>query len=89
MLVQGVVWAIVYSRMFAGESIARGSVKFGSLAFALAWSYMVIAVAAKHRMGSVSGFIGLETGFVALHYAIVSPLIAWIYSTPDAQSLPR
>lgn len=80
MLVQGVVWAIVYERMFAGESVLKGAFKFGALAFALAWSYMVVAVAAKHRMASVGGFVAVETGFVALHYAIVSPLIARVYS---------
>lgn len=84
MMIQGIAWAIVYAKMFAGESVGRGAVKFGLLAFSLAWSYMAIAVAAKHHMASASGFIALETGFVAFHYAIVSPLIAWIYSNGKA-----
>ena len=79
MLIQGIVWSIVYERLFAGERVLQGALKFACLALPLAWSYMVLAVAAKHVMSSVSGYIALETGFVVVHYAIVSPLIAWVY----------
>jgi hypothetical protein len=52
MLVQGIAWAVIYWRMFAGEPVVRGAVKFAALAMPLAWSFMVLAVAAKHRMAS-------------------------------------
>lgn len=82
MAVQSVVWAYVYSRLFAGESVLRGAIKFAALAAPLAWSFMVIAVAAKHHMASVAGFVQIETAFVIVHYAIVSPLIALAFSVP-------
>jgi hypothetical protein len=82
MLLQGFVWAIVYEHMFAGEPIIRGAAKFASLAAALAWSFLVAAVSAKHHMSSVSGYMLIETCFIATHYAVVSPLIAAVYSTP-------
>ena len=80
MLVQGIVWSIVYERLFSGESILKGAVKFAALATPLAWSYMVLAVSAKHRMSSVEGFLLVETAFVVVHYAVVSPLIAAVYA---------
>ncbi len=80
MLIQGVVWAIIYERMFAGEPIMRGALKFASLACPLAWSFMVLAVGAKHHMASVSGFLLIETAFILLHYIVVSPLIAAVYA---------
>jgi hypothetical protein len=80
MLIQGVVWSIVYERMFAGESVFQGAVKFALLACPLAWSFMVLAVSAKHRMSSAGGFVLIETAFLLVHYAIVSPLIAAVYS---------
>lgn len=40
---------------------------------------MVIAVGAKHHMASVTGFLAIEPVFIAAHYAVVSPLIAWVY----------
>lgn len=80
MLIQGVIWPIVYERLFAGESIARGALRFAALAFPLAWSFMVLAVSAKHIMSSVGGYLTIETAFVALQYAIVSPLIAAVYA---------
>ena len=80
MLIQGIIWALVYERMFSGENFARGAIRFAALAFPLAWSFMVLAVSAKHLMASVSGYILIETPFVFLQYAIVSPLIAAVYA---------
>ena len=80
MLIQGVIWSVVYERLFSGESILKGALKFALLACPLAWSFMVLAVSAKHQMSSVSGFLLIETAFVLVHYAIVSPLIASVYA---------
>lgn len=80
MLVQGIIWSALYERLFSGESVLRGAVKFASLACPLAWSFLVLAVSAKHHMSSVSGYLSIETAFVVVHYVIVSPLIAWVYS---------
>jgi len=80
MLIQGIIWSILYERLFTGEPIFKGAIKFASLACPLAWSFMVLAVSAKHQMSSVSGFLAIETAFMFTHYLIVSPLIAAVYS---------
>ena len=80
MLIQGVVWSVVYSRLFSGAAIWKGAAKFAALACPLAWSFMVLAVSAKHQMDSVPGYLAIETGFVLVHYAVISPLIAAVYS---------
>jgi hypothetical protein len=80
MLIQGVVWSVIYERLFSGEPILRGALKFAALACPLAWSFMVLAVAAKHHMASVSGYLQIETAFMLVHYSIVSPLIALVYA---------
>ena len=79
MLIQGIVWSVVYERLFSGSSILKGALKFAALACPLGWSYMVLAVSAKHHMSSVSGYLMIETCFVLLHFAVVSPLIAAVY----------
>ena len=76
MLVQSIAWAYLYSRLFAGEPVLRGAAKFAALAAPIAWSFMVVAVAAKHHMASVAGFVWIETAFIAVQYLVVSPLIA-------------
>jgi len=78
MLIQGSILSWLFPRIMVG---AEGSwlwqgLKFGLLAGLFAWGYSTAAVAAKHVMTSVPLFLGLETGFTALHYAIVGPLIA-------------
>lgn len=80
MVIQGCVWAFLFQRLFAGEPIIRGAAKFIAIALPLAWSYFVIAVAAKHHMASVSGFALIETAFMIVQFLIVSPLIAWSFS---------
>lgn len=80
MVIQGFVWAFIYSRLFAGERVIVGAAKFAALAFPLAWSFLVLVIAAKHHMTSVSGFIQIETAFTAIQYLVVSPLIALAFS---------
>lgn len=84
MLIQGIVWSVLYERLFAGEAVLRGALKFAAIAVPVAWSYAVLAVVAKHRMASVGGYLGIESAFTLLHYAIVSPLIAAVYARRDA-----
>ncbi len=74
------VWAYLYSRLFAGEPVLRGALKFAALAFPLAWSFLVLPIGAKHLMADVQGFVLIETAFVAVQYLIVSPLIALAFA---------
>ena len=76
MIIQGIVWAYLYGRLFAQEPVLRGAWKFACLAFPLAWSFLVLVIAAKQHMTSVSAFLAFETGFTLLQYLVVSPLIA-------------
>ena len=80
MLIQGLIWAYVYWRLFRQETVVVGALKFAALAMPLAWSFLVVAVSAKHHMSSVSGFLLIETAFLVVQYVIVSPLIALAFS---------
>jgi hypothetical protein len=80
MIIQGFIWSVIYEQLLSGESIARGAVRFAALAFPIAWSFMVLAVGAKHPMTSVGGYLVIETAFLAVQYAVVSPLIAAVYA---------
>lgn len=80
MLIQGVVWAWLYTRLFAQERVIAGALKFAALAVPLAWTYLVLVIAAKHHMASVADFVKIETAFTALQFLIVSPLLAFTLS---------
>jgi hypothetical protein len=86
MVIQGIAWAFIYSRLFAGESVLRGAAKFAAIATPLAWSFLVLVVAAKHHMASVTGFVVVETAFTLLQYAVVSPLIALAFTVGAERS---
>jgi hypothetical protein len=80
MLIQGAIWAYLYSRLFARDSVVTGALKFAALAIPLAWSFLVLAVSAKHHMSSVSGFLLIESAFIVVQYLVVSPLMALAFS---------
>ena len=78
MVVQGLIFAWIYPRLFstAKDQWLVSALKFGLIFGTLAWSFLVLPVAAKYNMTSVSSFMLLETEFTILQYAVVSPLIA-------------
>jgi hypothetical protein len=45
----------------------------------LAWSYAVLAVAAKIDMNSTPDFLALETGWTVLQFAVTMPLLALVH----------
>lgn len=81
MLIQAALFAWIYPRLFStGREEWMGSaLKFGVTFGLLAWSFVVLPVAAKYRMTSVIDFLKLETAFTILQFAVVSPLIALAY----------
>lgn len=78
MIIQAVVFSAVYPRLFstAPEDLWRSAFGFFLLFGLLAFSFIVLPVAAKYRMASVREFIALETAFTLLQFAVVSPLMA-------------
>ena len=80
MAIQSILWAYLYARLFSGEPVLRGALKFAALAFPLAWSFLVLPIGAKHLMADVTGFVLIETAFVAVQYLLVSPLIALAFA---------
>lgn len=80
MLIQGAVFSLIYPKIFTSGGVLANGLKFGAMCFFLGWTYMVLAVGAKHIMASVSGFVMIETGFVALQFLVCGPAIAWAHS---------
>lgn len=82
MFIQGAILSWLFPKIMrddAGASWVLQGLKFGLLVGLFALSYSTVAVAAKHVMTSVPLYLGLETGFTILHYAVVGPLIAFVY----------
>jgi hypothetical protein len=88
MVIQALVFAWAYPRLFPVARVPwqRGAIGFGCIFGVMAWSFVVLPVAAKYRMASVQDFIVLETCFTALQFAVVSPLIALACQLDDRRS---
>lgn len=81
MLIQGLFFAWVYPLLFstATASWPYSALQFFAIFGALAFSFLVLPVAAKHRMTNTMKFIQLETAFTAIQFASAGILIALVY----------
>ena len=52
------------------------ALRFGALSALLSWTFTTLAVAAKHPMTSLAGFVAIETAFTLVQFLLVSPLLA-------------
>lgn len=81
MLIQALLYAWSYPRLFGALTWKPGAFRFAVWAGLLSWSYTTLPIAAKYKMTSITDFILLETGFTILQFAVVAPLIALAYRT--------
>jgi hypothetical protein len=80
MALQGLFFAWVFPKLFdASTPWLRNAISFAVIFGGLAWSFLVLPVAAKNRMTSVSTFIKLETAFTAIQFLVAGLLIAFVY----------
>jgi hypothetical protein len=75
MLLQGSIFALIYPRLMERPSALASGMRFAAGAALLSWTFTTLAVAAKHPMTSVSGFVVIETGFTLAQYLLVGPLL--------------
>src|SRR5262245_20202992 len=76
MLLQGAIFAAAYPRVIEKPWTFGGGIRFAAGAALLSWTFTTLAVAAKHPMTSVSGFVGIETAFTVTQFILVAPLLA-------------
>jgi hypothetical protein len=79
MAMQAAFFSWVFPKLFTSENWVFNGLAFALIFGLLAWSFMVLPVAAKYRMASVRGFMLLETCFVALQFLVTGLLIALVY----------
>jgi hypothetical protein len=84
MIIQGLAFAYLYPKLFstAREQWLSSAVKFFAIFGGLAFSFIVLPVAAKFHMTSVSTFMVLETAFTAIQFAVTGTLIALAWRDP-------
>jgi hypothetical protein len=89
MVIQGLTFAYVYPKLFSTSRAdwLRGAFQFFAVFGTLAWSFLVLPVAAKYNMASVSNFMLLETSFTILQFAVTAPLIALAWRERHASAV--
>jgi hypothetical protein len=81
MIIQGLFFAWVYPKLFstAPDQWLTSAAQFAGIFGILAWSFLVLPVAAKNKMTSVQKFMALETAFTAIQFIVAGLLIALAY----------
>jgi ABC-type sugar transport system permease subunit len=76
MLIQAVIFAWLYEKVFAGLDGSRLSrvLGYGAVGAILSWSFTTLAVAAKNVMTSVPDYVLIETAFTVVQWSLVAPL---------------
>jgi hypothetical protein len=84
MILQAFLFAWLYPQLFstARDAWLTSALQFAGVFGVLAWTFAALPAAAKYRMSSAREFLTLETAFTALHFLIVSPLIALAWRAP-------
>jgi hypothetical protein len=81
MLIQAVIFASIYARVFLqsdGRFLSR-ALLYSALGAALSWSFTTLAVAAKNIMTSVPNYLIIETGFTLVQWIMVGPLTVLVF----------
>ena len=79
MVLQGIFFSWVFPHLFSGPSWVSNGLWFALIFGVVGWSFMVLPVAAKYRMKSVTGFMAVESAFLVLQFVITGLLIAFVY----------
>jgi hypothetical protein len=91
MLIQAVVFAWLYERVFARQHGTPWSRAFayGVTGAILSWSFTTLAVAAKNVMSSVPSYLIIETGFTIVQWTLVAVVTAVVSAPWGRQSDQR
>lgn len=89
MLIQGLVFAFIYDRVFAERAgtFLSSALAYGALGALLSWSFTTLAVSAKNIMRSVPDYMLIETGFTLVQWLIVAPLTVLAFRLARSRDL--
>ena len=78
-LIQGLLLSYAFPHVYRGGSPVRAGLKFGLLMGLFLWSSQVVAAAAKRDMSSLSTWLGIETAYFAVQFAMVGLALGFVY----------
>ena len=78
-LIQGLFLSYAFPLIYRGPSAVQAGVKFGLLMGLFLWSSQVIATAVKHEVSSLAIWLGIETAYFVVQFAIVGLAIGLVY----------
>ncbi len=78
-VVQGVVLALIYPLFHTGSSGFVRALQFAGLMGLFFWTSHVLALVAKQKVPNASGFIAMETGYLAAQFGLFALVLGLIY----------
>lgn len=84
MLIQAVIYVILFPRYYRNGSPALEGAKFGVLMGIFLASGTVIAEGANQQVTSLSTWLILEGGYYLLQFALSGLIFGWLYGKPTS-----
>ena len=78
-LIQGLFLSYAFPLVYRGPNAVQAGVKFGLLMGLFPWSSQVVAAAAKHEVSSFATWLGIETAYFVVQFAIVGLALGLVY----------
>ena len=78
-LIQGLFLSYAFPLVYRGPNAVQAGVKFGLLMGLFLWSSQVVAAAAKHEVSSFATWLGIETAYFVVQFAIVGLALGLVY----------
>ena len=78
-IIQGVALALIYPLFHTGSAGFVRAFQFVGLMGLFFWTSHVLALVAKQNVPNASGFIAMETGYLAIQFGLFALILGLIY----------
>ena len=78
-VVQGILLSYAFPFFYRSGSSVKAGLKFGLVTGLFLWSSQVVAAGAKHEVSSLGAWLGIETAYFVVQFALVGLAIGLAY----------
>ncbi|MBX2805391.1 MAG: hypothetical protein KTR19_05430 [Hyphomicrobiales bacterium] len=78
-IIQGLALAIIYPLFYTGSAGYVKAFQFAGLMGLFFWTSHVLALVAKQNVPNASGFIAMETGYLAIQFSMFALVLGFLY----------
>lgn len=83
MVIQGLVLALIYPMFRTSKAGFARAFQFAGLMGIFFWTSHVLALVAKQKVTNAMGYIGMETGYLAIQFGLFALVLGLVHREPN------